>query len=177
MKVEHKINRKKTKKSWVTLSQQQLQQNKLHKLVEAKRVNFFSQSPPDRIVCRKITILRLLLNSVTYCSMLQEEKKYTFERILWQDESAYFYTTRAMSLLSGSFARLPSQRLLWMVKASIVTVKLFVWILVNFLPPELYLKNMERCRISLISLVAVWWSEKRHKTDSNGDIMGIDSHL
>ena len=28
-----------------------------------------------------------------------------------------------------------------MVKASIVTVRCFVWILVNFLPPELYLKD------------------------------------
>ena len=50
--------------------------------------------------------------------------------------------TRAMSFLSGSLADfLPIQRLLWMVKASMVTVRCLVWILVNFLPPELYLKK------------------------------------
>ncbi len=47
--------------------------------------------------------------------------------------------TSAMSFLSGSLAFLPSQSELWMVKPSMVTVRCFVWILVNFLPPELYL--------------------------------------
>ena len=52
----------------------------------------------------------------------------------------WYYTTNAMSLLSGNFAFFPSHNALWIVKASIVTVRLFVWILVNFFPPELYLE-------------------------------------
>ena len=88
-----------------------------------------------------------VLNSVIiiYCMLINTRTNYIRTLVL-QDEFAdvdvvvVVQTTRAMSLLSGSFARFPSQRLLWMVKASMVTVKCFVWILVNFLPPELYLK-------------------------------------
>ncbi len=47
--------------------------------------------------------------------------------------------TKGMSLLLGSVVFLPSHKLLWMVKASIVTVRCFVWIFANFFPPELYL--------------------------------------
>lgn len=50
------------------------------------------------------------------------------------------YITNAMPRLSGSLVFLPSHKLLWIVNASMVTVKLFVWIWVNFFPPELYLK-------------------------------------
>lgn len=48
--------------------------------------------------------------------------------------------TRAISFLFGRFTFLPCQRLLCIVKASMVTVRCFVWTCEKHFPPELYLK-------------------------------------
>jgi hypothetical protein len=48
-----------------------------------------------------------------------------------------------MSFLLGNATFFPCHKLLWMVKASMVTVRCFVWTCEKHLPPELYLKIMK----------------------------------
>lgn len=51
------------------------------------------------------------------------------------------YITKAMSFLLGRLTFLPCHRELCMVKASMVTVKCFVWTWEKHFPPELYLQG------------------------------------
>lgn len=61
-----------------------------------------------------------------------------------------------MSFLGGRLTRLPCHSELWMVKASMVTVRCLVWIWEKHFPPELYLKS------EVAAMISVIWSKARN---------------